>query len=231
MNKFITAVTDLDVDRVREFLKGTKWMGWAEPSGKNALHYASGVPVADDGERAKSGLEIVKMLLGVGMDIDSVHNIPDDGGIFPATPLWYAYTKGRNEKVYRYLLDRGAKPDNCWWAIAWYDDVAAAELFLSHGATLDKKLLGNMFVMAIYAKKYDFAWWAEKRGADVNTVAPQGVNALMIAVKRKDDELIRKLVSLGANPDVKNETGESARSIADKRGPKRVINALDPAHR
>ena len=187
MNKFITTVTDLNVDAVKGLFENTKWAGWAEPTGKNALHYLCGVPVGDDKERATRSLVIAKMLIEGGIDINSVHNIPDDGGIFPATPLWYAYTRGRNEKVYRYLLEHGAKPDNCWWAMAWYDDVEAAELFLSHGAKLDKKLLDNIFVTTIYGKKFKFAWWALGRGADVDAFAPQGVNALMIAVKRKDE--------------------------------------------
>ncbi|CAN5404051.1 hypothetical protein BH20ACI2_BH20ACI2_09140 [soil metagenome] len=43
MNKYITTVTDLDVDGVRSFLEsGPRWIGWAERSGKNALHYACG---------------------------------------------------------------------------------------------------------------------------------------------------------------------------------------------
>ncbi len=227
MNKFITAVTNLDVEGVRNFLEsGPRWTGWAEQSGKNALHYACGVPVADDRERAEASIEIVGLLLASGLDIDSIHNIPDDGGIFPATPLWYAYTKGRNEQLYRYRLGHGAKPDNCWWAIAWYDDVEAAELFLSHGAKLDKELLGNIFVTTIFAKKFDFAWWALDRGANIDTFAPQGVNALMIAVKRKDEELVRKLISFGADPDAKNAEEESAYSIAEKSGPRRLMKAL-----
>ncbi len=226
MNKYITTVTNLDANGVRGFLENPRWVNWAEPTGKNALHYACGVPVGDDEERAKASLEIVKMLIESGIDINSIHNIPDDGGIFPATPLWYAYTKGRNDRLYRYLLERGANPDNCWWAIAWYDDIEAAELFLSHGAKLDKPLLGQLFVTSIFWKKFEFAWWVLERGADIDTYAPQDVNALMIAVKRKDEDLIKKLISLGADPEVANSEGESARTIAEKRGPKRLAKLM-----
>jgi hypothetical protein len=78
------------------------------------------------------------LLLGLGMDINAAHRVEDDGAIFPATPLWYAYARGRNEALYKRLLNNGAKPDNCWWAIAWYDDVAAAELWLEHGAVINR---------------------------------------------------------------------------------------------
>ncbi len=225
MNSYIKAVTSLDAERVDELITHKpSWLNWSERSGKNALHYLCGTKV--DGADSKTSLKILKLLLDMGMDINSVHLVEDGKCDFPATPLWYAYTKGRNEPLYRYLLERGADPDNCWWAIAWYDDVEAAELFLSHGAKLDKELLDNTFVTAIYGKQYNFAWWALDCGADINSFAPQDVNALMIAVKRKDEGLINRLISFGADPDAKNEDGESARSIAEKRGPKRLAKML-----
>lgn len=225
MNSYVKAVTSLDAEKVSEIIsQQPDRLNWSERSGKNALHYLCGTKVDEAG--SKTSLKILKRLLDMGMDIDSVHRIQDGKCEFPATPLWYAYTKGRNERIYRYLLERQAKPDNCWWAIAWYDDVEAAELFLSHGAKLDKKLLDNMFVTTIYGKQYNFAWWALDHGADINSFAPQGVNALMIAVRRKDEDLIKKLVSLGVDPDAKNTDGESPRSIAEKRGPKRLLKML-----
>jgi hypothetical protein len=135
MNKFIQAVKDLDLDSIRELTrKDPKWFKWSEPTGKNALHYLCGLNVPEDPARADTSLSILKFLLAGEMDIDSIHRIPDKNCDFPATPLWYAYTRGRNEKLYNYLLKNGAKPDNCIWAIAWYDDVEAAKLFIKHGA-------------------------------------------------------------------------------------------------
>src|SRR5688500_7049509 len=132
MNAYIKAVVGLDLPTVQEYLsKGPRWRDWAEPSGKNALHYLCGVGPSSDPEKAEASLRILKLLLKNGMDINSIHRIEEKNrNYFPATPLWYAYTRGRNEKLYKYLLKQGADPSHCWWAIAWYDDVAAGKLWL-----------------------------------------------------------------------------------------------------
>ena len=228
MNRFITAITSLDIAAVKEFLKDPKWRGWSEPSGKNALHYLCGVNIGSSKKKADDSLAMLKLLLKNGLDINSVHRIEDKNcDVFPATPLWYAYTRGRNEKLYKYLLKQGADPSHCWWAIAWYDDVAAAELWLKHGATIDKNpSLGDLFLGAFYGKKMKFAKWALAKGGDVDTRGPGGTTALMVAVKRKDEANSKWLMANGADPDIKDEKGMSARKIAETKGPKRLLNLL-----
>ena len=222
MNKFITAIKNLDVAAVKKCLKDPKWRSWSEPSGKNALHYLCSLgPSVDPIE----SFSILKLLLKSGMDIDSVHRIDEKDGYFPATPLWYAYTRGRNEKLYRYLLKKGADPSNCWWAIAWYDDIKAAELWLRHGAKIDRKpSLDDLFLGAFQWKKYAFARWTLDRGANVDARGPGGLTALMLAVKRNDEEAIKMLLKYGAYPDRKSDQGISARKLAETKGPRRISN-------
>lgn len=222
MNKFITAIKDLDVAAVKEFLKESKWRSWSEPSGKNALHYLCGLGPSVDSVRA---LSILKLLLESGMDINSIHRIEEKNcDFFPATPLWYAYTRGRNEKLYKYLLKIGADPSNCWWAIAWYDDVDAAKLWLRHGGTIDKKpSLDDLFLGAFQWKKYAFARWTLERGANVNARGPGGLTALMLAVKRKDEDAITMLISYGADADRESDNGLSARKLAEQKGPRKIL--------
>ncbi|HEV8592208.1 MAG TPA: ankyrin repeat domain-containing protein [Pyrinomonadaceae bacterium] len=227
MNSYIKAVTDLDIAAVQELLtKDPKWKSWSEPSGKNALHYLCGVRSADDPQRADAALSILKLLLKNGMDINSVHKIEDKiCDFFPATPLWYAYTRGRNEKLYKYLLKHGADLSHCWWAIAWYDDIAAAKLWLKHGAKIDKKpSLDDLFLGSFQWKKFAFANWLLYNGADVNAADDRGNTALMLAVKRKDEDSIRLLIGRGADPDKLNNDGLSARMIAETKGPKRLLD-------
>lgn len=219
MNKYIRAVTTFDLGAVAQYIKDPRWLGWAE------RHYACGVPVGDQPQMQEKGLAVVQLLLDAGMDLESVHNIPDDGGIFKATPLWYAYAKGRNSLVYKFLLEQGAGPSNCWWAVTWYDDVEAADLFLKYGGKPGAEL-DNMFVTAIHARMHAFAWWALDHGANIDAFAPQGVNALMIAVKRKDEALIAQLLERGAQPLAANRDGESALTLAQKRGPRRIRHLL-----
>ena len=226
MNKFITAITTLDVDTVKELLAQPKWRDWSEPSGKNALHYLCGLKLGSDPTKNDAALSIVRILLKSGMDIDSPHRIDEKNcDSFPATPLWYAYTRGRNEKLYKYLLKQGADPDHCWWAIAWYDDVKAGELWLKHGAILGKDpSLNDLFLGAFQWKKYRFAFWLLRKGADVNARGPGGLTALMLAVKRKDEDAIKLLMRCGADPDRKSEQGVTARKLAEEKGPRRISN-------
>ena len=145
--------------------------------------------------------------------------------VFPATPLWYAYTRGRNEKIYKYLLKNGADPSHCWWAIAWYDDVFAARLWLNHGAIIDKKRsLDDLFLGSFQWKKMTFAKWLLQQGADVNARGPGGMTVLMLAVKRKDEDAIRWLLDAGADPDIKDDKGISATKTAETKGPRRLLN-------
>jgi len=229
MNKFIQAVKDLDLESVREMSrKDPKWLKWAEPTGKNALHYLCGLGAGEDKARSDTSLKMLKFFLANGMDIDSVHQIADKNCGFPATPLWYAYTRGRNKKLYEYLLNHGAKPENCMWAIAWYDDVEAAKLFIKHGAKIDEKpSLNELFLGAFQWKKYKFVEWLLAEGADVNTPGPGGLNALMFAVKRKDEDAVKLLLSFGADRDKENADGVSARKLARLKGPKRILSLLE----
>ena len=157
MNKFITAVTNFELNAVKEFVKDEKWRNWSEPTGKNALHYLCAVPSEND--IYGNSVATLKFLLSKGMEIDSVHRIEDKKcDFFPATPLWYAYTRGRNEKLYKYLLKEGADTRHCWWAIAWNDDVAAGKLWMKHGATIDTlPTLDELFFGSVQWKKYKFA--------------------------------------------------------------------------
>ena len=225
MNKFIAAIKSFDLVAVKEFLKNPKWRNWSEPSGKNALHYLCGMNASG---REENALSILKLLLASGMDINSPHRIEDPNcDAFPATPLWYAYTRGRNEKLYKYLLKNGADPRGCWWAIAWYDDVKAGELWLKYGAKLgDNPSLDELFLGTFQWKKYAFARWLLNRGADVNARGPHGLTALMLAVKRKDEDSIRWLIKAGADPDLESDQGLSARKIVESQGPKRLLNLL-----
>ena len=229
MNKFIHAVKNLDLDTVREMTrKDPKWFRWSEPSGKNALHYLCGINPTGDSAKGDTSLEVLKYLLKGGMDMDSVHKIPDPNcGHFPATPLWYAYAKGRNETLYKYLLKKGANPDNCMWAISWCDDVEAARLFIKHGAKLGEKPgLNDLFLGAFAWRKYRFAEWLLKAGADVNASGPRGMTALMFAVKRKEEDTIRMLLKYGADPDKESDDGKSARKLAEEKGPRRIAYLL-----
>lgn len=212
MNRFIRAVRNLDAEAVGELLqKEAKWAQWTDKDGKNALHYLCGLDLSADAGKQEASLRILKLLLASGMDMNAVRNIPGQDGDFPATPLWYAYAKGRNEKLYTYLLAAGADPDHCMYAIAWNDDVRGADLFKRHGAkAVDGALLG-----AFKWKRFAMVEWFLNNGADINVADPEGDTALHYALQGKYKlDHIRLLLKFGADCDQKNNKGISPRDLA-----------------
>ncbi|MES1159435.1 MAG: ankyrin repeat domain-containing protein [Bacteroidota bacterium] len=254
MNKFVKAVTSLDLHQVKELLqKEPGWLDWSEDSGKNALHYLCGLPLSKDSSNAKAGvpaskpassagggqpastaatgLQLLKYLIKAGMDINAVHKIPDERcGFFPATPLWYAYTRGRNEKMVAWLLANGADPEHCMFAIAWYDDVKAAALFKKYGAAIDDGSGGDSpFLAAFTWKKFKVMEWFLKNGANVNFRDKEGNTALLYAVKRKyKPDLITLLLQFGADPGVENQQGISPRKLAEMNRQKKILGLFTP---
>ena len=227
MNKFITAVKELNLQVVEEMLsREPKWLTWSEESGKNALHFLCGVDVSNSKEKAEISLQMLKLLVNQGMDINSIHNIPDPDCDFPATPLWYAYTRGRNDKIYTYLLENGANPDNCMYAIAWYDDVKAASLFKKHGAEIDNDTAGGTpFLAAFNWRRFEIAEWFLENGANVNAADPKGNTALFYAVKKKYKiEQVEMLLQFGADFNLQNNEGLSAIKLATANKQKKLLS-------
>jgi ankyrin repeat protein len=219
MIKFIQYIKELNVEAVKAMMeKDARWLTWSEDSGKNALHYLCGVEIVKYPAKAEDSLTMLKLLLAKGMDLNSVHRIKEDCGFFPATPLWYAYTRGRNELLYKYLLANGANPGHCMYAITWYNDVEAANLFKSYGAQTDDGTGNDTPFMAAYNwKRFEIAEWFLKNGADVNFADKDGNTMLFHTVKRKYKlDQIRTLLQYGADFNKENKLGISAKKLAEQ---------------
>lgn len=221
MNKFIQAIQKADFERVEEAIaKNPKLLQWSEKDGKNALHFLSAIDVSGAKDKVKPILKIARFLLKKGMDINSVHRISERKGFFPATPVWYAYTRGRNEKLYTYFLKNGGSPEHCMFAIAWNDEVKAAELFKKYGA----KITDAPFLSAFYWRRLKMTEWFLKNGADVNYVGPEGYSALLLAVKRRAPiEQIKLFLKYGADINKENKAGLSPLKQAESNRQREVL--------
>lgn len=110
--------------------------------GRNALHLCAARALAA-GQSPAASLETAKTLLDAGADVNAVHEIPDDGEIFPATALWYALARGQNRALASFLLSAGANADHCLWAAVWAGDIESARMLLQAGSKTELRFAGE----------------------------------------------------------------------------------------
>lgn len=225
MNTFLKAVKAHDVVTVAALLdKSPALLHSTGKDGRNALHFLCGAKTT----ASDAGLQLLQLLLQKGMDINSIHNIPDERCNFPATPLWYAYTRGPNKTLYTWLLEHGATPDHCMFAIALNDDMEAAALFHKHGAPLeDPHGFETPFTSAYRWKRFAVAEWFLQHGANVNRADVFGDTVLMTAIKRRyAPEQVQLLLRHGADIHHQNEAKETPLTWARANGRKSLLAIL-----
>ena len=113
-----------------------------DAKGRTALHLCAGVPLTAE-RSAEAAVATAKVLLSAGAEINAIQEIPDDGEIFPATPLWYAVSWGKNLPLAAHLLAAGADPDNCLFAVVWSGDLDLLRLLLRAGSDTELRFGGE----------------------------------------------------------------------------------------
>ena len=209
------AAKNWNTGRVRELLAQSPELVQArDPRGRTALHICAGAPATTNALKVPASIATVRELLGAGADINTVHEIPDDEEVFPATPLWYALARGRNVKLAQFLLKAGANPDNCLWTVIWSKEPELVRMLLDAGSRTEVRFDGE--TPLIYAARLG----REKAileliagGADIGARDSKGRTALDHARKRRLPPAL--LVALGdgrtANPAL-NRTRRKRRS-------------------
>lgn len=170
--------------------------------GRTALHLCAGQPVKDENDPATASIETAKALIRAGAKINAIHEIPDDGDIFPATPLWHAVARGKNLPLVKALLGAGANPDNCLWASVWANDARLVKVLLKAGARTELKFDGE--TPLLYAARLGRELVIPdllRANASVKTKDSKGMTPLDYALKKRLSDAV--IVALGGTPPVR----------------------------
>ena len=178
--------------------------------GRNWLHVCCGVEL---GQRdAQASIATAQTLLGLGFSVDKEAFTE---GAWRATPVWYAIGRGRNLALAEFLLAGGCDPNHCLFAAAYNHDLEALHLLARYGATIDDPSAGETpFLGAIGWSHFAEAEELLKLGADVNAKALDGRTALHMLLKKGSDKAhFPMLIAHGAQGDIPDKTGATARQI------------------
>lgn len=227
--RLIALVTGLRWKETRDALaEAPDLTAFRDERGRNLLHLCCGVNPKTRRLRPADAIKTAEVLLAAGLDIDDEAFSEGD---WKATPLWYAVSRGRNQALARFLLERGASPEHCLWAAAFNEDVAAIRLLVAHGASLDRVAEGETpFLGAVKWSHFRAAQALAELGADVDYRDAHGMTALHYMLKKGSDERhFRMLLAHGSRGDVPDAKGVTAAAImARKRSPgfRRMAAAL-----
>jgi len=142
--KFFDAAAHWDVETVSAGLREDRALARVvDERGRTALHRCARTNGEKDGRDVAESLRVAKALLKAGSNPNALHDIPDEGGSFKATPLWYAVGWGRNPGLVKLLLGAGASPRGCLWACVWANDLDLAKALVKAGAPLKETIGGE----------------------------------------------------------------------------------------
>lgn len=222
--RLFRSIKALDVEAVGSLLAAQPELARAvDDRRRNPLHFLCSLP-ADPKTSARS-LALARRLLDAGLDVNAPAFVV---GVFQATPLWYAISRGRNLPLARFLLKHGSTPENCLWAAGFADDVEAIDLLARSGASLDPVTEDETpFLGAIKWSRFAAAERLLRNGANVNFQNRKGVTALHLVLKKKSaPRHVEMLVRHGADPTIRSKDGKSPLDLVAKRRDKTYFDLL-----
>lgn len=227
--RIIEAVQKLDLQTTKALLKNKpSLLSVWNRQGRNLLHLACAANVKKLGLRESAAARMVGFLLDSGMEIEQ----PNLSGRDPCTPLFFAVAFGRNLTVLKLLIRRGARPERApgggLFAAGWWEDLKILDMLLHHGAQIDIGVDCTPFMACWFWRRFEAVKFLAVKGADVNFQDPRnGKSALLYGVEREyEPSLLRWLVQHGASPDIKDNSGVTARLKASRKRDKRYLKAI-----
>ena len=222
--RLFAAIKALDVQTVDRLLRAQPGLLRAvDDRRRSPLHFLCGLPA--DPKTSARALALAGRLLNGGLDVNAPAFVE---GIFQATPLWYAIARGRNLPLARFLLKRGSTPENALWAAAFAEDVAAIDLLVRSGASLDPVTEDETpFLTAIKWSRFVGAERMLHHGANVNFQNSKGLTALHMALKKNSDRRhVEMLLRHGADPTLRSRDGQSPLDLVRNRRDKTLFALL-----
>jgi uncharacterized protein len=211
-------------------LPGTKQILEAKPDllsvwndqGRNLLHLACSV----NGKKLKkpeaAATKMVAFLLDRGLDIEQ----EGGAGADLCKPIWFAVCLGRNPRLVKYMIKRGAEPTGLY-AAGWWEDIKILNILIDAGADKEVVVGVTPFLACCGWKKFKAAKALALKGANVNVQDKRGRTALHIGIEKEfDPAFLKWLVQHGASPDIPDREGITAQLKASRKRDKKFLAAL-----
>jgi uncharacterized protein len=187
------AVKDWDAAKVAQLLKDDPGLIRARDArGRCALHVCARRQWDGKPATARASIASARALIRGGEDVNVIHEIPDDGEIFRATPLWYAVAWGHNAPLVKALLAAGANPDNCLFAVVWSGDLTLARMLLKAGSRTELEFGGETpLLYAARLAREPLILELLRAGANVHVTDKKGLSPLDYASKKRLSSKVR----------------------------------------
>jgi uncharacterized protein len=222
--RLFQAIKALDVDAVAALLDAQpELLRVIDDRRRNPLHFLCSLPA--DPRTSTRALALARRLLDAGLDVNAPAFVE---GVFQATPLWYAISRGSNLPLARFLLKHGSTPENSLWAAAFAENLPAIDLLVKSGASLDPVTEDETpFLGAIKWSRFTAAQRLLRHGANVNFQNSKGVTALhMVLKKNSDRKHVEMLMRHGADPTIRSKDGKTSLDLVARRRDRTYFDLL-----
>ncbi|MBT5876013.1 MAG: ankyrin repeat domain-containing protein [Candidatus Latescibacteria bacterium] len=216
--RLLRALTALDPDEVSFCIdQEPDLLHLRRPNDLGLLQLAASVETRNKSDIiTQRQIAIIDGLVHRGLDI---HYVDETRDVCDRVNLvWFAVARGRNIKVAKHLLDAGVKPDGLF-AAGWWEDVSMIVLLGSYAMDVNPVVFNETPLLhCLKNGKYGSLDPLITIGADVNWQDHRGQTVLHHAMRKKvDTHVFQSLLRAGADPDLPDQEGRTARDVASRK--------------